>query len=152
MKEEKKSISILNKQLNFKYEVIETLECGIELKGTEVKTIRDGLCNLKDSFAIVKNNEVIVKGMHVSPYDKGNINNVDSLRDRKLLLKKIEILKIKNNIKQNGYTLIPGKIYQKGRLFKVELAICKGKKIYDKRTSLKEKEAQKQINEFKVNM
>lgn len=146
---ESQRVNINNKQINFKYEIIEKIECGIELKGTEVKSIREGACNLKDSFAILKNFQIIVKNMHISPYDKGNINNVNTTRDRRLLLHKLEILKILNYIKQGGYTLIPARIYLKGRFVKVELAICKGKKLYDKRISLKEKEALREVNAFK---
>ncbi len=145
------NISINNRQISFKYDIVEKFETGIELKGTEVKSIREGSCNLKDSFAIIKNNEVIVKNIHISPYEKGNINNVDPIRDRKLLLHKLEILKLQNYIKKGGYTLIPVKVYLKGRLVKVELAICIGKKLYDKRASLKEKEALKEVNVFKKN-
>ena len=144
-----KGLVINNRQINYKYDIVETFEAGIELKGTEVKSIRDSLCNLKDSFAIINNNEVIVKGIHISPYEKGNINNVNPLRDRKLLLHKLEILKLQNYIKKGGYPLIPSKIYLKGRLVKVELALCKGKKLYDKRASLKEKEALREANAFK---
>lgn len=144
-----KGLVINNRQINYKYDIVETFEAGIELKGTEVKSIRDSFCNLKDSFAIINNNEVIVKGIHISPYEKGNINNVNPLRDRKLLLHKLEILKLQNYIKKGGYTLIPSKIYLKGRLVKVELALCKGKKLYDKRASLKEKEALREANAFK---
>lgn len=146
---ESQRVSINNKQINFKYEIIEKIECGIELKGTEVKSIREGACNLKDSFAILKNYQIIVKNMHISPYDKGNINNVNPTRDRRLLLHKLEILKISNYIKQGGYTLIPARVYLKGRFVKVELAICKGKKLHDKRASLKEKEALREVNAFK---
>ena len=146
---ESQRLNINNKQINFKYEIIEKIECGIELKGTEVKSIREGACNLKDSFAILKNFQIIVKNMHISPYDKGNINNVNPTRDRKLLLHKLEILKISNYIKQGVYTLIPASVYLKGRFVKVELAICKGKKLHDKRASLKEKEALREVNAFK---
>ena len=151
MKEKKNIVNINNKQINFKYEIIEKLECGIELKGTEVKSVRESSCNLKDSFAIIKNNEVFVKNIHISPYEKGNINNVNPTRDRKLLLHKLEILKLQNYIKQGGYTLIPVRMYLKGRMVKLELAICKGKKLYDKRATLKEKEALREANIFKRN-
>ena len=144
-----KGLVINNRQINYKYDIVETFEAGIELKGTEVKSIRDSLCNLKDSFAIINNNEVIVKGIHISPYEKGNINNVNPLRDRKLLLHKLEILKLQISIQKWGYTFLPSKIYLKGRLVKVELALCKGKKLYDKRASLKEKEALREANAFK---
>ena len=146
-----KNVSIRNREITFKYNILETIECGLELKGTEVKSIREGMCNLKDSFAIIRGNEVVLKNMHISPYEMGNINNVDPVRDRKLLLHKLEILKITNYIKQGGYTLVPKKVYLRRRWVKVELAICTGKKLYDKRQSLKEKDAKKQVNEFKKN-
>ena len=149
MKEKLKNININNREIGFKYDIQEKIECGIELKGTEVKSIRDGACNLKDSFAIIKKGEVIVKNIHISPYEKGNINNVNPTRDRKLLVHKLEILKMENYIKQGGDALIPSKIYLKGRYVKLELAICKGKKLYDKRASLKEKDAKKEMNIFK---
>ncbi len=145
----KSNISIKNREINYKYDIIEKIECGIELKGTEVKSIRDGMCNLKDCFALIKDGEIILKNMHISPYEHGNINNVNPTRDRKILVHKKEILKLLNYIKQGGYTLVPSSIYSKGRWFKVELCVCKGKKLYDKRQSLKEKEAKKQINAFK---
>ena len=145
----KNDIQIKNREINYRYEIIDKLECGIELKGTEVKSIRDGMCNLKDSFALIRNNEILLKNMHISPYEHGNIYNVNPTRDRKLLLHKKEVLKLLNYIKQGGYTLVPSKLYTKGRWFKIELCICKGKKLYDKRESLKEKEAKKQINAFK---
>ncbi len=145
----KNNVVISNRQINFNYDIIEKYECGIELKGTEVKSIKESMCNLKESFAIIKGNEIIVKNMHISKYKMGNINNVDPVRDRKLLLHRYEILKLKNNIKQNGYTLVPNKIYIKNGLVKLELALCKGKKLYDKRETLKKKDANKQINAFK---
>lgn len=148
---DKSNVCIRNKEINFKYDIIERFECGLELKGTEVKSVREGMCNLKDSFALIRDNEVMLKNMHISPYEHGNIYNVNPLRDRRLLLHKNEILKMLNYIKQGGYTLVPAKVYTKGRWFKVELCICKGKKLYDKRDSIKEKEAKKQIsNIFKV--
>ena len=145
----KNDIQIKNREINYRYEIIDKLECGIELKGTEVKWIRDGMCNLKDSFALIRDNEILLKNMHISPYEHGNIYNVNPTRDRKLLVHKKEVLKLLNYIKQGGYTLVPSKLYTKGRWFKIELCICKGKKLYDKRESLKEKEAKKQINAFK---
>ena len=99
MNSEKKGIRVENRNVNFKYEILERYECGIALKGTEVKSVKNSMCNLKDSFAIIKNNEVILKNMHISPYEMGNINNVDPLRDRKLLLNKSEILKISFKLK-----------------------------------------------------
>lgn len=142
-------VCINNREIYHKYEVLEKIECGIELKGTEVKSVRDSKCNLKDSFAIINNGEVILKNMHISPYEMGNINNVPEKRDRKLLLHKLEILKMLGYIKQGGYTLVPKKLYMKGKWFKVELCICKGKKIYDKRDIIKQNEAKRRINEYK---
>ena len=97
---DKSNIQIKNREINFKYEIIDKIECGIELKGTEVKSIRDGMCNLKDSFALIRNGEIMLKNMHVSPYDHGNRYNTDPLRDRKLLVHKKEVLKLLNYIKQ----------------------------------------------------
>ena len=106
-----KNISINNRDIGFKYEIKEKIECGLELKGTEVKSIREGKANLKDSFALIRNNEVILKNMYIAPYEMGNINNVESTRNRKLLLHKNEILKLLNYTKQGGYTLVQSKIY-----------------------------------------
>lgn len=142
-------VNIKNKEINFKYEIIDKLECGIELKGTEAKSIKEVKCNLKDSFALVRNNEVILKNMHISPYEQGNINNVNPTRDRKLLVHKKEILKLLNYIKQGGYTLVPSRIYTSGRWLKLELCICKGKKLYDKRQTIKERQDKRQMNQFK---
>jgi SsrA-binding protein len=142
-------ICINNREITHKYEILERIECGIELTGTEVKSVRDAKCNLKNSFALIKDGEVILKNMHISHYEMGNINNVLEKKDRKLLLHKLEILKMIGYIKQGGYTLVPSKIYAKRRWFKVELCICKGKKIYDKRDIILQNEAKRQINEFK---
>lgn len=142
-------VCINNREISHKYEILERIECGIELKGTEVKSVRDSKCNLRDSFALINGGEVILKNMHISPYEMGNINNVPEKRDRRILLHKLEILKMIGYIKQGGYTLVPSKIYTKGRWFKLELCICKGKKIYDKRDIIKQNEAKRQINEFK---
>lgn len=142
-------ISISNKEITHKYEILEKMECGIELKGTEVKSIRNAKCNLKDSFALINGGEVILKNMHISHYEMGNINNVPEKRDRRLLLHKLEILKMIGYIKQGGYTLVPSKLYLDGKWVKVELCVCKGKKIYDKRDSIKEEQAKRTINEFK---
>lgn len=137
-----------NKEAGYKYEIKEKIECGIALKGTEVKSLREAKANLKDSFALVRNGEVVLKNMYIAPYINGNINNVKETRDRKLLLHKNEILKLTNEIKQNGYTLIPTKVYFSGRNVKVELALCKGKKLYDKRESIKEKEVKRRLEKL----
>lgn len=142
-------VNIRNKEIGFKYEIIDRYECGIALMGTEAKSIKAAKCNLKDSFALLKKGEITLKNMHISPYEHGNIENGDPMRDRKLLLHRSEILKITNVVKQGGYTLIPSKIYTTGRWIKVELCICKGKKLYDKRETIKERQDQRKMNEFK---
>lgn len=127
------------------YNIENKLEAGIVLYGTEIKSIRNGKANLKDSYANIKNGEVFVYGMHISPYEHGNIFNKDPLRSRKLLLNKKEINKLIGLINQKGYSLIPLNMYFKGNLVKLELGIGKGKKIYDKRQDLAKKDAQRQI-------
>lgn len=129
------------------YTIIDTLETGIVLTGTEIKSIRAGKVNLKDSYATIKNGEVFVSSMHISPYEHGNIFNKDPLRDRKLLLNKREINKLVGLINQKGYTLVPVSLYFKGSLVKLELGIGKGKKLYDKREDLKKKEAEMKIRQ-----
>lgn len=127
------------------YFIEEKIETGIVLSGTEIKSIRAGKVNLKDSYANIKHDEVYISGMHISPYDQGNRFNKEPLRDRKLLLNKREINKLIGLTKQKGYALIPICIYFKGNFLKVELGIGKGKKLYDKRQELAKKDAQKQI-------
>lgn len=127
------------------YEIIEKLECGIVLFGTEIKSIRNGKVNLKDSFARIKNGECFVIGMHISPYEFGNIYNKDPLRDRKLLLNKAEINKLIGKIQQKGYVLVPISLYFKGSLVKLELGIGRGKKLYDKRQDIAKKDAERKI-------
>ena len=127
------------------YNIENKLEAGIVLYGTEIKSIRNGKANLKDSYANIKNGEVFVYGMHISPYKHGNIFNKDPLRSRKLLLNKKEINKLIGLINQKGYSLIPLNMYFKGNLVKLELGIGKGKKLYDKRQDLAKKDAQRQI-------
>ena len=138
-------MEILNRQANHNYFVIDTYEAGIALTGTEIKSIRMGKCNIKDSYAIIKNSEIFLLNAHISAYDKGNIFNHEEPRTRKLLLHKKEILKLMNNVNLDGYTLIPLKIYfVKGRA-KVLLGVCKGKKNYDKKETLKERDIQREI-------
>lgn len=129
------------------YNIDEKLEAGIVLYGTEIKSIRTGKANLKDSYAIIKNGEVYIVGMHISPYEQGNIFNKDPLRDRKLLLNKREINKLIGLTKQKGYTLVPLNMYFKGSLVKIELGIGKGKKLYDKREDIAKKDAEKRIRQ-----
>lgn len=135
-----------NKKAYHDYFLEETIECGIELVGTEVKSLRDGKVNIKDSYASIDNGEVYVKNMHISPYEKGNIFNRDPLRERRLLLHKNEILRLFGKIKEKGYSLIPVKIYFKNSKVKVELALAKGKKNYDKRNDIAKKDAKREID------
>ena len=139
-------MEIVNRQANHNYYIIDTYEAGIALTGTEIKSIRSGKCNIKDSYAIVKNYEVYLLNTHISPYEEGNRYNHDETRTRKLLLHKKEILKLRDKVDLEGYTLIPLKIYfVKGRA-KVLLGVCKGKKTYDKKESLKEKDIQREMD------
>ena len=150
MKKMSSDFTIQNREITHKYEIIDKIECGIELKGTEVKSIRKGKANLKDSFALITSNlEVVLKNMHISHYDFGNINNVDEKRDRRLLIHKKEALKLKNLVTQNSYTLVPSELYLSGRWFKITLCICKGKKIYDNRDKIEQSRVKRQINYFK---
>lgn len=127
------------------YEIIDTIEAGIVLTGTEIKSIRNGKVNLKDSYAAISNGEAYVYSMHISPYEQGNIFNKDPLRDRKLLLNKSEIYRLMGLIKQKGYTLVPISLYFKNSIVKMELGIGKGKKLYDKREDLKKKDSEMYI-------
>ena len=129
------------------YTITDTIEAGIVLTGTEIKSIRSGKVNLKDSYASINNGEVFVHAMHISPYEQGNIFNKDPLRDRKLLLNKNEIRKLIGLIKQQGFTLVPISLYFKGSKVKVELGIGKGKKLYDKREDLKKKDQERYIQQ-----
>ena len=129
-----------NKKAYHDYFVEDTYEAGIELVGSEVKSIRQGALNLRDSFVIIKNGEAFVIGMHVSPYKMGSYFNVDARRTRKLLLNRAEINKLRGKVEQKGFTLIPLKVYFKESLVKIELGLCRGKELHDKRASIKEKE------------
>ena len=143
-------IEIKNKKAYFDYEVLEEIETGIALTGTEIKSIRNGNVNLKDSYAIIRNSEVYLLNMHISEYKEGNIFNHDEKRTRKLLLHKKEILKLRDKIELNGNTLVPLKLYFKGNKVKILLGLAKGKKTYDKRESIKKKDIEKEIKkEFK---
>lgn len=134
-----------NPTAHHNYTIEDKIETGIVLSGTEIKSIRSGKVNLKDSYAMIKNGEVFVLGMHISPYEHGNIFNKDPLRNRKLLLNKREINKLIGLTKQKGYSLIPISLYFKGSLVKLELGIGKGKKLYDKRQDIAKRDAQRQI-------
>ena len=131
------------------YTIEDTLETGIVLSGTEIKSIRNGKANLKDSYAAIKNGELYIYNLHISPYEFGNIYNKDPLRDRKLLVNKREINKLIGLIKQKGYSLIPLTMYFKGNLVKIELGIGKGKKLYDKRRDIARKEAEMRMRRIK---
>ena len=138
-------IEIKNKKASFDYFIEEEIECGIVLKGTEIKSIRNGQANIKDCYAIVKNNEVFLLNMYIAKYNDASIFNHDERRTRKLLLNKREILKLRDKVEISGYTLVPLKLYFKGNRAKILLGICKGKKNYDKRESIKEKDVKRDI-------
>ncbi len=144
MKEQIKTIA-KNKKAYFDYFVISTYEAGIELYGTEVKSIRAGNINLKDCFCSIDKGELFVKNMHISPYEKGNVFNRDPMRDKKLLMHKREIMSLLGKIKQDGLTLIPLSVYLNCSKVKVELGLCKGKKVYDKRDTLAKKQSDREI-------
>ena len=135
-----------NKKARYDFFIEQTLEAGIVLSGTEVKSIRLGKVNLKDSYASVEKNEVIITGMHISPYEQGNIFNKDPLRARKLLLHKEEIRKLIGYIQQKGMTLVPIKLYFKHGKVKIELGVAKGKKLYDRRDDIAERDAKREID------
>ena len=138
-------MEILNRKARFNYEIIDTIECGIVLKGTEIKSIRDGKANIKDSYAIIRNNEVYILNMHISPYENGGVFNHQETRTRKLLLHKKEILKLKNKLELEGFTLIPLKLYFVNGKAKIELGLCKGKKLYDKREDSKKRDVESEL-------
>ena len=135
-----------NRKAYHDYFVDETYEAGIALYGTEIKSLRLGQVNLKDSYCYIDNLELFAKGIHISPYEKGNIFNRDPLRDRKLLMHKREILKLRSKIEADGYTLVPLSLYFSGKNVKVEVGLCKGKKMYDKRATEAKKQAQRDID------
>lgn len=135
-----------NKKAYHDYFVEETYEAGISLFGTEVKSVRQGQVNLKDSWCDIDDGEVFIKGMHISPYEKGNIFNRDPLRPKKLLMHKKEILKLFGLVKVQGYTLVPLSLYFKGSKVKVAVGLCKGKKLYDKRADMAKKSANREID------
>ena len=134
-----------NKEARHDYFIEDTYEAGIELFGTEVKSIRQGKVNLKDSYAGIYKGEVYAYNMHISPYEKGNIFNKDPIRTRKLLLNRFEINKLIGYVQQKGYTLIPLSIYLKGSLVKIELAVAKGKQLHDKRQAIAERDAKREV-------
>lgn len=135
-----------NRKAHHDYFVEETYEAGIELCGTEVKSVRMGNVNLKDAYCIVKDGQMTVHGMHISPYEKGNIFNRDPLRPRRLLMHKREILRLYGTVKQEGYALVPLSIYFKGPRIKLSVGLCKGKKLYDKRATAAERDAKREMD------
>ena len=145
---EKESVKVMarNREAYHEYFVEEEFEAGIELCGTEVKSIRAGTLNLKDSYCTVKDGELFVHGLHISPYEKGNIFNKDPVRTRKLLMHKREIRKLHALIKQDGFTLVPLSVYFKDSRVKVEVGLCKGKKNYDKRDAASQRDAKREID------
>ena len=149
----KDSIKLIanNKKAYFDYFIDEKFEAGIALAGTEVKSLRMGKCSIKESFVRIVNNEVMIFGMHISPYEKGNIFNKDPLRDRKLLMHRHEINKLKGKLQEKGLTLVPLQVYFKGSLVKVEIGLARGKKLYDKRADIAKKDQRRELEkDFKV--
>ena len=140
-----------NKKAYHDYFIEEQYEAGVALHGTEVKSLRQGRCSIKESFVRIENNEVVIYGMHISPYEKGNIFNRDPLRVKKLLLHRYEINKLQGKIAEKGYTLVPLKVYLKDSLIKVEIGLAKGKKLFDKRADIAKKDMRREAErDFKV--
>ena len=140
-----------NKKAYHDYFIEEQYEAGVALHGTEVKSLRQGRCSIKESFVRIENNEVVIYGMHISPYEKGNIFNRDPLRVKKLLLHRYEINKLQGKITEKGYTLVPLKVYLKDSLIKVEIGLAKGKKLFDKRADIAKKDMRREAErDFKV--
>ena len=140
-----------NKKAYHDYFILDTYEAGIALAGTEVKSLRMGKCSIKESFVRIENGEVFIYGMHISPYEKGNIFNKDPLRERKLLLHKAEINKLLGKMKEKGIAIVPLKVYFKGSLVKVEIGLARGKKLYDKRKDIAKKDQQREASrDFKI--
>ena len=135
-----------NRKANFEYEIINRYEAGFVITGTEVKSIRDGKINIQESYGRIVNDEVWIINSHINEYKYGNINNHEPLRNRKLLLNKREIRKIKQQLQEKGLTLVPLKVYFKGSLVKVEIGIAKGKKLYDKRESIKKRDIERNLS------
>lgn len=141
-------MEIQNRKAKFDYEIIETYETGIILTGTEIKSIRQGKANLKDSYCIIKNNEIFILNMHISSYEHGNIFNHEETRTRKLLMHNKEIKKIKTNLDLNGFTIVPLKLYFKGSFAKLLIAVVKGKHTYDKREAIKKKDQERELKKY----
>ena len=142
-------MEVVNRQAKYNYFILEELECGIVLTGTEIKSIRDGKANLKDSYAVIRNHEVYLLNSHISEYKEGNIFNHDPRRSRKLLLHKREILKLESKVNQEGCTLVPLKLYFNKNKVKILLGLCKGKKTFDKRETIKERDLKREAEKNK---
>ena len=145
MAESEHRVVVSNRKARHEYEILETLEAGIALKGTEVKSLRGGNANLQDGYAVIKQGEVWLLGMHISPYEQGNINNHEPKRDRRLLLQKKQIRKLFGRVSEKGLTLVPLSVYFKGPYAKIELALARGKKTYDKRDAIARRDAQREV-------
>mgnify|MGYP002604629398 CR=1 FL=1 len=142
-----------NKKAYHDYFILDKIETGIALHGTEVKSLRMGKCSIKESFIRIENGEVFIYGMHISPYEKGNIFNKDPLRPKKLMLHKYEINKLVGKLNEKGLTLVPLRVYFKGSLVKVEIGLARGKKLYDKRADIKKRDLKREHEkEFKIHM
>ena len=151
MAKESRKLIANNKKAFHDYFIEDTWEAGIALVGTEVKSLRMGKCSLKESFIQIHKDEFFIYNMHISPYEKGNIFNKDPLRERKLLMHRYEINKLKGKIQEKGYTLVPLQVYFKGSLVKVEIGLARGKKLYDKRADIAKKDQRRELEkEFKV--
>ena len=136
---------VVNRQARFNYEIMEKFEAGISLLGTEVKSIREGKANIKEAYADIRNGEAWLIGAHISPYSHGNITNHDPLRERKLLLNAVEIHRLQGKVMEKGLTLVPLRLYLKGRLIKLELGVGRGKKLVDKREDIKKKDQEREV-------
>ena len=141
-------MEVINREAKYNYFILEEIECGIVLTGTEIKSVRNSKVNLKDSYAIIRNHEVYLLNVHISEYKEGNIFNTDPRRSRKLLLHKKEILKLENKVNLEGLTLIPLKLYFNKNKVKILLGLCKGKKTFDKRETIKERELKREANKL----
>ena len=144
MADEHVKLLLLNKKARFNYFIDETLECGIELQGTEVKSLRENRFSFGDSYARIKDGQLYLIGFHISPYPFGNLHNHEPERERKLLVHKEEIRKLRKKVEEKGFTLVPIKVYLKNGLIKVELGICRGKKLYDKRETIKQRDLERE--------
>jgi SsrA-binding protein len=137
---------VQNRQARFNFEILEKVEAGIALEGTEVKSIREGRANIKEAYADIRNGEAWLIGAHISPYSHGNISNHNPLRERKLLLNAIEIQRLQSKVMEKGLTLVPMRLYLKGRLVKLELGVGRGKKLVDKRDDIKKRDQEREIS------